>query len=377
MTASDWTSDRIDLALASALRGEQPRWPAGDEGLEHLLLERLHYHGLAGLLVDEGWPAFMEAAIRQEAVARAMWELRHRQAMAGMLGALDEAGVPALLLKGTAYAYRLYEEPATRTRGDTDLWVPEEQLGSARKILVERGFQREEDPGAVAGLQLEEGWVLRELNGLEHVVDLHWSAVNSAALRHVFDFKHCWEERQPLTRLGPGAYALSDADALLHSAVHRRMHVTSPYLVDGRLFYGGDRLIWAMDVHRLLRAMSDADIADACTRARALGLGPALDEAFGLAADRLGTAIQSNTEPEPPSGAAGLVASYLAGGQVRRAWLDLSCLPGKSAKLSAIRRRVVPSRTFLQNKYGQAGLATLLLRRAADFVRSRQHEPNR
>jgi hypothetical protein len=368
----------VDLALAAAHRGELTHWPSGDDGLSALLLERIHYHGLAGMLVGvEGWPAPVETAIRKEAVARAMWELRHRQTIARLLKALADADVPALLLKGTAFAYRLYDEPATRTRGDTDLWVTESRLDLARQVLAAEGFLRDEDPDAVAGLQLEEGLVLRDDAGIEHVVDLHWSAVNSAALRRLFEFDSCWERRQPLPRLGPGAFALSDRDALLHSAVHRRMHVASPYLVDGRLFYGGDRLIWALDIDRLVQSLGDQGLADTRAAAGPLGLAPALEEALRLAADRIGTLLQLGPAPAPRTRAAALVASYLASGQVKRALLDLRCLPGLAAKLAAVRRRVVPSRAFLEHKYGAGGLATLLLRRAADFVRTRRHEAAR
>jgi hypothetical protein len=325
----------------------------------------------------DGWPAAVETAIRKEAVARAMWELRHRQAMGRLLAALADAGVRALLLKGTAFAYRHYDEPATRTRGDTDLWVAQSRLGLARQVLAAEGFVRDEDPDAVAGLQLEEGWALRDGAGIEHVVDLHWSAVNSAALRRLFDFDSCWERRQPLPRLGPGAFALSDGDALLHSAVHRRMHVASPYLVDARLFYGGDRLIWALDIDRLVRSLGDQGLADTRAAAGPLGLAPALEEALRLAADRIGTPLPPGAAPASRSRAAALVASYLASGQVKRALLDLRHLPGLAAKFSAVRRRVVPSRAFLESKYGAGRMPTLLLRRAADFVRTRRHEAAR
>ena len=113
-----WDSVRRRADDRQIIVSDPPRWPDDTEGGGRRLLDRLHYHGLAGLLVHAGWPASIGAAIEREAVARAMWELRHRQVMARLLGALDKAKVPALLLKGTAYAYRLYDEPAF-LRGQT------------------------------------------------------------------------------------------------------------------------------------------------------------------------------------------------------------------------------------------------------------------
>ena len=250
----------VDKALAAALCGEELDRALIDAA-DGLVVERIHYHGVAGLLVGPGdRPSPIQAAVRNESIARAMWELRHRQQLAPILEDLHQLKVPALLLKGTAIAYGLYEEPATRIRGDTDLWIEACQLCETRKVLAQRGFVKVEDPDAVAGLQLEEAWRFQARDGIEHLIDLHWSAVNSAALRNLLDFRSCWDRRRALPRLAIGAFSLGHCDALLHAAVHRQMHVTSPYLVDGSTFYGGDRLIWIKDLDLLARALQDSGL---------------------------------------------------------------------------------------------------------------------
>ena len=112
----------IDAFLAASLALAATRWPSAWTAPEttRTLARRAAFHGIAALLADrqtQGWPHAARAALREEALARAMWEARHRSLIQPLLAALAAAGVPALLLKGTALAYDLYANPATRSRG--------------------------------------------------------------------------------------------------------------------------------------------------------------------------------------------------------------------------------------------------------------------
>src|SRR3954454_11715372 len=123
-------SAEADRLLAAALRGVTPEW--GVEGaatvdMESVCVTRALYHGIAALLVegvdqltDVRWPRGMIAALRQQAVAQAIWELRHRIVLTQLVRALRRSGITPLILKGTAVAYDLYPNPAWRSRGDTD-----------------------------------------------------------------------------------------------------------------------------------------------------------------------------------------------------------------------------------------------------------------
>ena len=84
-------------------------------------IERALYHGLAGILVNRprailGWPAAVIDRLRQQALGQGMWELRHKLVVVALIEALAQAGVSAILLKGTALAYDLYADPAERCR---------------------------------------------------------------------------------------------------------------------------------------------------------------------------------------------------------------------------------------------------------------------
>ena len=67
--------------------------------------------------------------------------LRERQ-LDQVLEALDGAGVPVVLLKGAALSLSVYPDPALRTMGDLDLWVPRDRLDTARAALNAIGMSR-------------------------------------------------------------------------------------------------------------------------------------------------------------------------------------------------------------------------------------------
>ena len=56
----DGQPNEMDALLAAVLRGEAPHWPAG--GDPALVVERILYHGIAGLITEQardlvGWPS--------------------------------------------------------------------------------------------------------------------------------------------------------------------------------------------------------------------------------------------------------------------------------------------------------------------------------
>ena len=368
---------KIDATLASALRVGVV--PAEQEWQNHADVDcaqhRAHYHGVSGLLVGlPGWPAKFASAIRTEALGRAMWEMRHRQLLAQVLGALADNELRALLIKGTAFAYDLYDEPAHRIRGDSDLWVCDADLGCVRQVLQELGFRIAGTSEQVSTQPLQEVWLGQTPDGSEHVIDLHWSAVNSAALQGLFSFDECWARRQPLPRLARGAWCLDHPDALLHSAVHREMHAVSPYIVGNTTHYGGDRLVWIWDIHQLTLALGNGGLREAADRASVAGLRAPLRNALLAAKGLLGTPVQDNLLDELGQAKITAASRYLEGGQVKRAWLDLKEVRPFSRKLATISHRIFPSAAFLGLKYGRSRsgeVPMLYLRRLIDFVRRR------
>ena len=373
----------IDRLLAAALRGNEAAWPptwSGSKQVEQTI-ERIAYHGIAGLIAERApvlanWPAAVLAPVRAQAIALAMWELRHQAVLGRLLAALAEAKIVALLLKGTALAYDLYPTPATRARGDSDLLIAASDLNAARRILAQLGFCCQPLDEAIADdLALQEVWSLTCDAGTEHHIDLHWQLLNAPALGGLLDFATCATAPLRLPRLAPDALAMNRVLTLLHSCIHRAMHVTSPYFVDGVTYYGGDRLIWAKDIDLLAGVLSDAEWRQFSAAALDQRVAAVSLDGLLMARRSLGTRI-----PQPVLDALGTAgaepaSAYLLGSrQMGRAWQDLRAIPGWNRKLAYLVARAVPSATFIRAKYPQSGhlpVALLHLRRMVDLIRPR------
>ena len=369
----------IDGLLAAALRGEAAAWPDGWPAA--LAVERIAYHGIAGLIAAEAralgdWPAAILAPVREQAIALAMWEMRHKAMLGELLAALTEARILALLLKGTALAYDLYPEPAARARGDSDLLIAPADLAPARSILARLGYCRQPlDAGIADDLALQEVWSLTCDAGTQHHLDLHWQLLNAPALRGVLDFGDCAADPHRLPRLAPDALAMNRVLTLLHTCIHRAMHLTSPYFVDGVTYYGGDRLIWAKDIDLLAGALSNEEWRRFTAAALDQEVASVCLDGLGTAQRLLGTVIPDQVREALGAARDERPSAYLLGaGQARRAWQDLLAIRGWNRKIAYLAARALPSERFMRAKYpalGRSPLALLHVRRMIDLIRPR------
>lgn len=361
----------IDRFLASSIGGEAP-WPKGwtQPADRSVLVERALYHGIAGLLIENeaqlsGWPEDVVDRMREQALAQAMWELRHKRVVCELLTELAAESITAIILKGTALAYDLYDTPATRARGDSDILVERGNLDRAREILARLGFAKHSlSIDTSDDHNLQEVWTLASPDGTRHDVDLHWQVMNCLALKDTLSFADCAAELRPLPRLCDAARTMGRPAALMHASMHRAAHIVSPYIVDGVTYYGGDRLIWAVDIHRLANAFSQSDWDRLCADAVRKGIGPVCLNGLEFAKARLGTAIPAEVSKKlAVAGPNGRASAYLLhSGQARRALEELKAVLGITGKAKYLLRRAVPPATFMRARYADlAGHPLLLL----------------
>ena len=380
MTAKE---PQIDRLLASALRGEactRPELWSGGETVE-LAQERIRYHGIAGLLAEmsgrlENWPKPILEQVREQAIAQAMWELRHRALLSDLLAGLAQHGVVAVLLKGTAVAYDLYPSPAARSRGDSDILIASADLDRTRSILRDLGYHQDTAEGQPAGLALQEVWSLSPVGEAPHHIDLHWQLFNTPALKDLLSFPECAADPIALPRLSPDARSMDRVLTLIHTCAHRAMHLTTPYFVDGVTYYGGDRLIWAYDIGLLANALSDAEWTRMCAVADRKGLSAVCLDGLTAAQLRLRTEFPLWVRDEVSNAPTKAPASkyLLQSRQAARSWQDLRSIPGWRRKLAYLRGRLLPSSAFIRDKYPsmvKMPLALLYARRLVDLVRVR------
>ena len=373
--------------LAAALRGERIAWPPDwDDTEADDMVRAATFHGVAGLLVErrdptETWPEGLQARLCDEARARAMWELRHRQLISDLLADLDRQGIPALLMKGTAVAYDLYDNPACRTRGDSDLLVAKADLARATALLAARGYKADALGGVTPEFALQQPWVLELPGGGSHVVDLHWQVLNAPSLRDILPFEECWANARPLHRLSPHAWTMDRARLLLHTCLHRSMQYNAPYFVDERRFFDPARLIWSVDIHLIAKALHEPEWRAFSELTREMG-------ALQLCADTL-RSVQSDLGTFCVARLAGMAttagqqrnsAYFTPSPAMSRAWHDVKSFPGIATKLRYMLSRLGTTEAFIRAKYPNlAGrpLPVLYARRFLDLIRHRAKGANR
>jgi len=181
--------------------------------------------------------------------------------------ALRPLGIPAVLLKGTAYVAAGLAAGVGRSIGDLDILVPRDRLDEAEAALLDAGWEWvKPDPYDDAYYRR---W-MHELPPLIHrerdrMIDVHHTVLPLTA-RVTPDAAAMLEDAVPM---GKGLATLSGDDMVCHAAAH--------LFADGDLA-GGLRNLW--DIYCLLAEVATPKLMD---RARRHGLGPAVARARRLA----------------------------------------------------------------------------------------------
>ncbi|MEO8635445.1 MAG: nucleotidyltransferase family protein [Gemmatimonadales bacterium] len=163
-------------------------------------------------------------------------ELARRSAMVGHLPrqavlrrlahALDEAGIPFVVLKGAALAYLAYPEPALRGMGDIDIWTRAEFLDRTTEVLIGAGMPysaRMAVRRATASPMEQDTTRVFEATGTSVVVELHGEVRSMLAVAPAWSGA-AWARATPCDLGGIRARVLHAEDMLTHLAVHASAH---------------------------------------------------------------------------------------------------------------------------------------------------------
>ena len=203
--------------------------------------------------------------------------------------ALAPAGIPVILLKGTAFVAAGLSAGVGRSIGDLDILVPHARIGEAEAALLDAGWEWVK-PDAYDDAYYRR-W-MHELPPLIHrerdrMIDVHHTILPRTA--RVTPNADALIADSVL--LGNGLRMLSPLDVICHAAAH--------LFADGDLA-GGLRNLW--DIHCLVEEWGTAGLQD---RARLHGLGPAVGRAMRQAHRLYGTTV-----PEAWRGWSALDALY-------------------------------------------------------------------
>lgn len=341
--------------ICAALRGESHPWPwEPDSAAIKSFHQHANLHGIGSLLHSRvrarNWPAQVTERLKNQAVTRAMWELRHQQVLTETLALLDSQRIHPVLIKGTALAYSLYDDPVLRTRGDTDLIIPIEAKSKADIALMSLGFERD---ACVTGrhISYQCSYTLATVDGGSHTLDLHWKINNSEVLSRLFTYEELRQQARPLAALCPHAQGASPVHALLLACMHRSTHKQNPYYVDGVAHYEGNRAIWLYDIHLLADRLTPQDWGEFTRLARTKGLRAVCLEGMQLAGSNYGTAYPVDVVASLTEGAREPVAEYLAASKLRQQWMDFCALGSHTDRMGFARELLFPPASYMRGKY--------------------------
>jgi len=354
--------------MTSLLRGQAVPgevWPNVDvaafcdlaerQGGASLVAERLSEQGDA--------PAPIRAQLRDHALRQTAVDLGHEADLRRMLAGFDEAGVQAVLFKGTPLAYTVYPRPDLRPRVDTDVLIAQKDRERTHTALTGLGY-RPEIPVGMDVVMHQRTYVRATPDRPGHVVDVHWRVANPEVFRDVLSFEEAWSEAVPVRALGPSARGLGAVHATLVASVHRVAH-----------HRGYDRLIWLYDLSLLADQLEGDDwarlVALATDRQVAAICGVSLREAR----DRLGASAPAEVLDALSAGASAeeVSAAYLTERRHAQVVLDdLRVLPTWGQRWRLMYAHAFPSADYMREVYAPASglpLPLLYLRRILEGSR--------
>jgi hypothetical protein len=214
-----WPTDDQVLLLRAALldtADARPAWErwrirntldTADSASARLL--PLIYRNLRSAGLDEADLAKLKGAYRAAWVRNQLLFKRAAEA----LGALRDAGVQTMLLKGIALSVAHYRDDGVRPMEDIDVLVPWHDFERAFEVLTRAGWTSDRESRSAGGLTAGHAQELQHRDG--HALDLHRYALVQAAVDEPF-----WSASVEIELLGVPTRALCAADQLLHVAVH-------------------------------------------------------------------------------------------------------------------------------------------------------------
>jgi len=347
----------LALTLRS-IRADQPaEWIGAGEtsDMAQEIWGRIEYHGIVCLLqarlsLLQAWPRGLLDHIASEARLISLWEATHKAAVSDLMARLVRKNIASVVLKGTALAYWLYDDPSARRRGDTDLLVRPADLARARSILSDNGWRCDDEQHT---LNFQEVWRKRYAEHFDHSIDLHWAPSDSPALRELLSESDCFAHSQPLPALHEDARRSDAAFMMVHAAINRKWHSVYGYHAERGKVIGSFRLIWSVDFDLLVRNMHDGDwdrLVRLCETNRA---GPLVAEALRSTRDDLETSLPAQHMAALESHALhpDLAQLYAAKDELTAFLIALRSTPDWRNRGRMVAARALAPRTHLAQKY--------------------------
>jgi hypothetical protein len=162
-------------------------------------------------------------------------------------------------MKGGALAYAVYPNPATRGRGDLDLWIQPGQAALATSVLNALGYaghNKEDRPEALVTLVGGELQMVKR-NSPVGLIELQWPVLRGEWVRHTTagDQAAIWQRRSAVAVGDHTFAAMALEDMLIHLCLHQAIQhqFSAPWLrnlLDVHLLVGSPALDWSQVIAR-------------------------------------------------------------------------------------------------------------------------------
>ncbi len=247
--------------------------------LAKLALEHRMAPWLAAVIAsnEETATASRLAPLRQAGAGQTMQTMLLYAEMTKVVGLLNEAEVPVVVLKGPALADTVYPDPALRAYGDIDVLIHETDLPETSAILRERGYVEEHEEHQPHRIHQCHGIFQRKFLHPEsgHCVEVHCDHLQIGLEPVSMD--EIWNDASEHSFGRAKARLLEQHDLFVQLCVHLNRH-------------GFERLAWFKDLDLMVRA-GKLDWEMVVSKARRQGCLDTVSYALYLLQRTLGTPL--------------------------------------------------------------------------------------
>jgi colanic acid biosynthesis glycosyl transferase WcaI len=277
-------------------------------------------------------------------------ELARQAAVRAVLDRFAAAGIPVLVLKGTALAYTYYPQPYLRSRGDLDLLIPEHRQTDADAVLTTAGYAPQYQLREAGSFQLTY-YPPASAVGAD-AIDLHEKLNDHRIFTPLLAFEQLFADSIPIPALGPHARSPSPVHMMLHACMHRAANFTTVYRAAGESFIEPNRLIWLYDIHLLANAFTRQDWTRLADFAEQHAIRQVCWDTLRASASAFQTSIPADVakrlgaaKAKEPS------ATYLRTGLANKLLTDLKAQSSLRARWQLATSYALPAPDFIRQKY--------------------------
>ena len=349
------------------------------------LLDAAFAHGLMGQLYQRlhsapDWEA-QPLSLRErldDYVLLTVGRSQHRRATAeAITTGLYEAGIASVLLKGTVLAHSVFEHAWLRPSADIDVLVAPEDVTETNRVLSALGYRAApalEDPMA----SYQRAWLPADASALAHSIDLHWRLSNRQLVAKTIAPEVLLSRSKPLEAVGANARKPNNAALLIHAALHRAVHLKSPY-VAGEHVLENDRLLWLLDLCLIAESMSESDWSEAVEICAKVGVGPIVADGIRTAFALLGSQVSPvNTDTFETHGNSLAALALIKPGRPWGIVSDLLSLESSTQRIRLLKGHLFPSSHYMRETYAPQSTLPLpalyLVRLAHGFHKRLRHQ---